>query len=218
MRLFPVDDPAHLEAEELLPWLVNETLDSVERPRVERHLAECIACKRESVNLRTLQEVVMDDDSDPSVAPALSRVRARIEELESVPRAAWLVRAVASQWRATHPWLRGAVIAQFVLLALLAHALVNPSSPQYYHTLSAPATAGGSRAGLVVVFDAALPEREMRDLLLRLRARIVDGPSPRGAYTLEIDAGERQAVLAELRRTHSVTFAEPARQPLRSQR
>ena len=52
----------------------------------------------------------------------------------------------------------------------------------------------------------------MRSLLLRLHARIVDGPSPAGAYTLQVPQGEQAAALALLRHTSSVVFAEPAPQ------
>jgi anti-sigma factor RsiW len=55
MRLFRFDDPAHQEAAELLPWLVNDTLNRAEQVKVERHVAQCIACKQEVAHLRTLQ-------------------------------------------------------------------------------------------------------------------------------------------------------------------
>ena len=61
-----------------------------------------------------------------------------------------------------------------------------------------------------MVFESARPEREIRDLLLRLNARIVDGPSPEGAYTLDVAAGDRSTVLAQLRHERSVILAEPA--------
>jgi hypothetical protein len=38
----------------------------------------------------------------------------------------------------------------------------------------------------------------------------VDGPSPEGAYTLDVAAGDRSMVLAQLRREAIVILAEPA--------
>jgi hypothetical protein len=62
---------------------------------------------------------------------------------------------------------------------------------------------------VVVVFNPSLRETELRGILLDLHARIVDGPSPAGAYTLELAPGEQRAALAKLRRHQSVVFAEP---------
>ena len=211
MRLFPFDDPVHSEVIELLPWFANGTLDSAERAGVERHLRECIACRHELESLRTLRAVYVEDDSDPALTQSLARLQARIDQMEAGPSAAGLMRILATQWKETRSWLRGAVIAQFVALALLASAMLLPT-PRYYHTLGAPAAPARERAAVVVVFDATRPEREIRDLLLRLHARITDGPSPEGAYTLEVAAVEQQRLLARLRQEGLIIFAEPGPQ------
>jgi len=218
MRLFRFDDPEHGETTELLPWLVNDTLSGAERVRVERHLAECVACRNEVESLRTLQAYIAQEGEDPLLTHALGRINARLQEVESGSGPRRILRWIALQWKQTRPWMRGAVIAQTALLALLTVAMLAHPSPRYYRTLgSAPARANPDTE-LVVVFDAALPEREVRDLLLRLHARVVNGPSPEGVYTLEVAQGEQQAALAVLRRESSVVFAEPAPQAARTWR
>jgi hypothetical protein len=142
------------------------------------------------------------------VTQSLARVQARIDEMESAPSATGLLRTLATQWKETRPWLRVAVVAQFVVLALVASAMLIRPTPRYYHTLGAPAAPAKERAAVVVVFDATRPEREIRDLLLRLHARITDGPSPEGAYTIEVAAAEQQRLLAQLRQEGLVSFAE----------
>jgi hypothetical protein len=209
MRLFPFDDPVHSEVVELLPWFANGTLDSAERAGVERHLTECIACRHELESLRTLRAVYMDNDSDPVVTQALARLQARIDQMQAGPSATGLLRALAAQWRQMRPWLRGAFIAQFVVLTLVASAMLILPTPRYYHTLGAPVRPANERASVVVVFDATRPEREIRDLLLRLHARITDGPSPDGAYTLEIAAAEQQRLVAQLQQEGLVTVIAP---------
>src|SRR5262245_8367568 len=67
LRLFPIDDPSHREAVELLPWFLNGTLDGPERTRVEGHLAECIACKQEAEDLRHLRAMTQREDPDAVV-------------------------------------------------------------------------------------------------------------------------------------------------------
>jgi len=209
MRLFRFDDPEHREANELLPWLVNGTLSGLERSRVERHVAECVACSQEMDSLRVVQAVVVhDDDADRQASQALARIKDRLRRPEQKPGA----RSIASQWRETRPWVRYAMAAQFILVAILGAALLRQPTPQYYRSLGAVSKPAGPESGLVVVFGETLAQRDVRDLLLRLHARIVDGPSPAGAYTLQVAQGDQAAALAVLRHTSSVVFAEPAPQ------
>jgi Putative zinc-finger len=216
MRLFRFDDPEHREVSQLLPWLVNGTLGAVEHAEVERHLAECVACRHEVDNLRVLRASIAEDDGDPLPTQALGRINSRLEEMEWTPAPSRILRRIAIQWTHTRPWLRGAVMAQAAVLALLIVVLVAQPAPQYYRTLGASPVRASVNAELVVVFNAALPEQEVRSLLLRLHARIVDGPTPAGAYTLQVAQGEQQLALAVLRREGSVIFAEPAPQRARS--
>ncbi|HEX6200130.1 MAG TPA: zf-HC2 domain-containing protein [Thermoanaerobaculia bacterium] len=84
-------------------------------------------------------------------------------------------------------------------------------------TATAPVPAAGSTR-IRVVFDPSLTEADIRALLLELRAQVVGGPSPLGAYTLEVPAGGADAdppevVLDHLRAQPGVRFAEPAVAP-----
>jgi hypothetical protein len=84
-------------------------------------------------------------------------------------------------------------------------------------TAPAPVPAAGSTR-IRVVFDPSLTEADIRSLLLELRAQVVGGPSPLGAYTLEVPAGGADAdppevVLDHLRAQPGVRFAEPAVAP-----
>ena len=218
MRLFRFDDPEHGNAAELLPWLVNDTLGGAERVRVERHLVECVACRSELEDLRTLRASIAEDDADPVVAHAFSRMNARLDEVRPGLSAKRIRPWITGHWRQTSPWLRGAVIAQSALLALLIGAPLGQSVPQYYRTLAATPARPSADDQIVVVFNPSLRETDLRSLLLDLHARIVDGPSPTGAYTLELAQGEQRAAIAKLRRQQSVVFAEPAPQAARSMR
>jgi anti-sigma-K factor RskA len=215
MRLFRFDDPEHHQASELLPWLVNGTLNGLERTRVERHVAECVACSQEVDSLRVVEAVVAhDDEGDRQSTQALARIKARLQRAEPKPGA----RSISSQWRETSPWVRYAIAAQFVVVAILGAALLHQPTPQYYRGLGAVSKSAGPESGLVVVFSETVSQRDMRDLLLRLHARIVDGPSPAGAYTLQVPQDDQAAALAVLRHTSWVVFAEPAPQPAASAR
>jgi Putative zinc-finger len=219
MRLFSFDDPEHREANELLPWFVNGTLSGLERTRVERHVGECVACSQEVDSLRVLQAVVVhDDEADRHASQALARVKAQLQGPEGKPRATLALQSIGSQWRETSRWVRYAMVAQLFLVVGLTAALLHQPTPQYYRSLGAVPKPAARESGLVVVFSETVPEREVRDLLLRLHARIVSGPSPAGAYTLQVAQGDQAAALAMLRHTSSVVFAEPAPQPAGSAR
>ena len=210
MRLFRFDDPVHQEAAELLPWLVNDTLSHVEQAQVERHIAECIACKQEVVHLRTLQAALTREDADPGATQALARLQPRLARADSKGAGAPVLwQALRTHWQATRPWVRGTVIAQFIVIASLSLFASSTLQPKYYHTLSRPAAPASPAATVVVVFDATISERQLRDLVLQLSARIVDGPSPAGAYTLEVEQAQQRSVLAQLRAQSVVKFAEP---------
>ena len=213
MRLFRFDDPEHGEANQLLPWFVNGTLTGLERTRVERHVAECVACSQEADSLRVLQAVVVhDDEADRETDQALARVKARLRTSERKPHATSALQSISRQWRETSPWMRYAMVAQLVLVVALAAALLHQPTPQYYRALGAVSKPAGPESAVVVVFGETVSERDMRDLLLRLHARIVDGPTPAGAYTLQVAQSDQATALAVLRHTSSVVFAEPAPQ------
>ncbi|HXO43682.1 MAG TPA: zf-HC2 domain-containing protein [Thermoanaerobaculia bacterium] len=96
--------------------------------------------------------------------------------------------------------VRWALAGQLAALILLATALAfGPArrQPALYHTLSEPsapaaslpATSATAAAPQIrVVFVEAATAQQMREVLLSTRGHLVDGPSPLGAYTLELPA------------------------------
>ena len=77
LRLFRTDDPSERETEALLAWYVNGTLDTSEHARVERHLTECLRCRRELQRLREFQAGMMQEVSVPALERALAGAHAR---------------------------------------------------------------------------------------------------------------------------------------------
>jgi hypothetical protein len=98
--------------------------------------------------------------------------------------------------------VRWALAGQLAAMVLLATALAfGPARRQpagaIYRTLSEPsaqaasltATAATAAAPQIrVVFVETATAKQMREVLLSTRGRLVDGPSPLGAYTLELPA------------------------------
>ena len=198
-RVLRFEGSAHLEAEQLLPWLVNGTLQGDELARVQQHLDECAACRRDVAWLRSLQAACLDEAAPAGDTAHLPRrLRRRLPLAKDGRR-----HEAASRRR----WLHGVIAAQAVLVLALGIALVRVTPPPApaYHTLSATETA---RDRLVVVFDPQLSEGRMRQLLRASDARIVDGPTDAGAWILSVPAARAPALREALRAAPGVTLVE----------
>jgi len=122
--------------------------------------------------------------------------------------------------------VRWALAGQLAALLLLATALAfGPArrQPALYHTLSEPsapaaslpATTAASAAPQVrVVFVDAATAKQMREVLLSTRGHLVDGPSPLGAYTLELPAPVSAAAVPPAGGSRSAGTGDLAPSPL----
>lgn len=215
----------HRRVWELLPWYVNGTLPDGERRTVEEHAASCGRCREELASCRRLGEALRKRDDDaPLPHPArLSRLMDRLDEAEGSS----LARRARGLLGATPRPVRWALAGQLAALLLLAAGWAvqagstgstgsNTSDaavpPALFHTLSdpaPPASAGAIRIRIVFAEDTA--ERRIREVLLGIGGQLAGGPSPLGAYTVELPAGRDPLplVLAHLRSRPEVRFAEP---------
>jgi len=206
----------HRRVWELLPWYVNGTLDGRELEQVETHLAGCPGCQAELRACRRTEEMLSGaGESAPSPHPAqLRRLLDRVEEEERGRPG-----KLASLLQATPRPLRWTLAAQAAAILLLVGALWWNARPAAtapagatYVTLSNPAAPPVPSTRLRVMFSPKATEQEIRQLLLGVRGSLVAGPSPIGAYTVQVPvAGDPVgAVLARLRTDPQVVFAEPA--------
>jgi hypothetical protein len=224
----------HQRIWELVPWYVNGTLSGPDLERVEDHMAGCRrcqdeaeACQRTSEAIKGLREVA------PSPHPVqLQRVLARIDRMEEEEDEAGRLEAgereakyaPAGRWFGVPRRALQALVAQAALIVLLVGALAwremrsgavppRASAPAVYQTLSdpAPVPSPGGTVAVRVMFSPQATEKEIRDLLLAVHGEITAGPSPLGAYTVEVTAADPvSVVLTRLRSDSMVTFAQPA--------
>ena len=214
MRLFRFDDPAHAESAELLPWHANGTLDPLERGRVDRHVAECVACRRDLAELVRIQEILKaDDELDLAMPHSLDRMHALLDS--GTRRRRTDVGGVMNRWIGLPLWARVAIPAQALLVVLLLALVIagRSTEPAYYRLLGAAPTLAPDADRIVVVFAPGTTEQTMRQTLLRIAARVVDGPNAAGAYTLQLPSRTQNAALALLRARSEILFAEPTPRP-----
>jgi anti-sigma factor RsiW len=194
----------HDEALELLPALVNGTLEPARRQDVERHLEGCAPCRAELAAERRLSAAL----ATPVPAPAedlLARTLARIDAEDvgparrTAPRESpWGLIASAwnAWWRPLPAAARVLVAVQFALLVVLGGAVLQRPEPGGELTTltgSAGAPAAAGRGRLLVLFEEDAPEREIRRLLRDAGASIVAGPSAAGYYTVEVPVADDPA-------------------------
>jgi hypothetical protein len=157
---------------------------------------------------------------------------ARVEESEREERQSvgrWrLLAPLRSLVQATPRPLRGALVAQAAVILLLVGFLAWSASSRpgaaptaaslqpAYRTLSNPDAAPVPTVRLRVMFSPRATEKEIRELLHGIHGEITAGPSPSGAYTVEVPAASDPAgvVLARFRSEPQVVlFAEPVAGP-----
>jgi hypothetical protein len=215
----------HEEARQLLPWLANGTLAGAELERVRGHLDECQDCRELLDRERGLRAAAQPEpplSAQHAFAALLPRLGAQEAGKQEAPGArrpepaGSRRRATPGRWdglaAANDPrWLRALAALQLGIIAALALgltlALVSPRGHEpSYRTLGAHAAAAGN---IVVSFDPATPERELRRILQASGGRIADGPTATGAWILAVAPDEARPALQRLRVESAVTLAEP---------
>jgi hypothetical protein len=202
-------DAGHARVWPNLPWFVNGTLEAGERRDTESHLATCLVCRREATALGALQDSVASPALDPRCEAALGRLHERIEENERgarvFPRAAAAVLIIVTG-------LTG-------LVAMHTGSIGSRDGGKAYRTLGARSIAldrdNVPRAR--IVFEQDVTERQLRELLLAVDAELIDGPTPRGTYTIAMPRITRiedlHAAMTNLRQSKRVIFVEPVAYP-----
>jgi anti-sigma factor RsiW len=213
-------DPHH-QAQTLLPWYANGSLEADEAAAVEAHLADCADCRVEFALERALAARVADLPAD--VEQGWAKLRGRVRA-KPAWRPAWtpswppapagaaaalLARPVAIGWALA---AQAAALAAAVCLGLAWQAAWQARQPErapqpLYHALGAAPASG--RGDLVVVFKPTASLEAFRAALDASGARLVDGPTSTGAYVLQSPADDHGQALALLRADGQVLLAEP---------
>lgn len=193
----PFDPAAHKVADVLLPWFVNGTLAADEFAFVEKHLRDCALCRHEVAWLRDLHAAcVTAAETSPDAAAGARRLR---HHLEARPK---LSRWTRSEWR----WAFAGAFAAFVALGTAWFA--GSDDGALYRTLGVREAATRPSGTVVVVFDPATSELDLRRIVRAAGARIVDGPTQSNAYVLDVPPPRAQHVLQTLRAERAVVLAE----------
>lgn len=218
MNQAALEDPVntHRDVQALMPWWVNGSLEGSEFSKVADHLTTCAACAREAASLKQMQAAIQSDKDDAAATRGLDRMKLRVEQAR-IRTTRW--RRAWQAWQSHPGWLRHALAMQLVLIASLLVFMKLPASNKVnepsYRTLSAPAPPSEPHAYITVIFGDDVPQHTLRAMLTDIQAKVVDGPTPEGAYVLALAPKLRVAALAKLRSqpAQAVVFAEPSDMP-----
>ncbi len=200
------DNLNHREIQDLLPWFVAQTLDENEHLIVQAHLDICPQCRSELVWQRKLKAAEPQYENLPDMNLALSKLMPRLSMQDH--KSTWNI--VLDFFRNFIPLnqgkIRWALALQMVVIVGLSVLLAfsNQTLPAY-RMLGAQKIEG---ANVVVVFRPDITEKDLRLVLRKNGARVVDGPTETDAYLLNVaEAGQAQAI-TQLRSDPAVVLAE----------
>jgi len=201
---------SHEQAVELLPWLVNNSLDEQEKEAVLEHAHACVICRRELTNLQQLQNSISNTSStSPIPEPDLRNINARIDALIDRQNRG---RELLSRLREVldSPW-RIAFAAQTAVLIALAAVLIWPEPRDGEFTTLTQSQNLPDGHYLRVVFSPDLQQSQLTTLLDKHDLTIVDGPTVRGVYTLGVANTSLYSdmLLSSLQGDPDVLFAQP---------
>lgn len=212
-QVISLQEDRHRAAALLLPWYATGRIDAADRATVERHLAECEACRTELAAERRLAGAVATIE-----APGAAGWEAMAARLGATPGPAWASAGASAGARGRTPVrtiftptrLRWLAAAQFAALLVLGADMIRTERDGAYRALSgeAPARAGN----VLAMFRADASEADLRRSLNAAGARLVDGPTSANAYVLEVPGGAGGVQMAALRTDPNVTLAEPIAQ------
>lgn len=211
----------HRQCWELLPWLLNGSLDATESQRVRQHMDECSQCAREYQSQARLQQMMQREESILYTPHApLRKLMERIDAAEVKKNACAddAPQPLRTAMPRRRQWLAAAVVLQTLGLIAMATILSWKSAevreaPRYSTLTSAPAVLPHGPAARVV-FAPSTSLEQLDELLRTQGAQIIAGPSEAGVYTLAFPAArepsEVSAIIVKLRSDPRVRFAEPA--------
>lgn len=206
-RVLQFDPAAHKVADVLLPWLVNGTLEGDELAFVQQHVATCARCQREVEWLREFHAACVAGESEPNASTSAA-FRSLRHKLDTRPKERGIV-SWSNRWRFGHAWTRWLIAAQLAVIVVLGGVvIVGDDHPAVYRTLSSSDAGAATTGSLVVVFDPATTEADLRRMLRDIGARLIDGPTRTNAYVLEVPEPRREQAVRVLRNERAVVLVE----------
>lgn len=206
----------HQEIQSLLPWYINQTLATEEHQRVDKHLKECLVCRRDWLDLQKLSDTLIESNAMETASVA-SFAQLRHQLASQQP--ANVVPISSKKRHIPISALAGLGLAASVLLVVFTPGLsgfTNSADQALYSTLSAHQTEKHEGKLLKIVFEQNLSKQSVDSLLKTIHAQKIDLPNSLGAFTVRLENSSDLSfdqTLALLRSHEGVLLAEPIQNP-----
>lgn len=188
---------------DLMPLYVKGLLSAEEKKKVEEAFDLCPSLLQEIEDWKKIECVYKAIETAlPQPSPALyTKIR---QGIAPAAKPGLLQRIMPS------PGISFAMVAvQFLIIIALGFVLLHQE--QSYTTMSAPAVSTEDIAKINVVFNEEVTEAEIRELLMEIGGRIVDGPHRSGLYIVGLRSyPEADSALEVLKSSAIVKMAEKA--------
>jgi hypothetical protein len=193
--------------QELLPWYINGTLGVEERREVAQWLALSGACRAEQDDVMALARRVRSEQIKPSGDAGLSRLMAMVHAHQSGKLLAFTprVQPQPAMQKNVARWYKPAIAmaAAVAVVQVGAMLMYQTEENRTLHPLGAT-HASIQQTLIQVTFRTTASRVQMRGLISRIGAEMVDGPGALGVYTLSVPNSRSDAALIELRRAVDV--------------
>jgi hypothetical protein len=178
------DMKKELNAELLLPFYVNGTLEEFESQFVEQALAENEDLYQEYSFLKVLHTNVQNDEASSPGELGLKRLQ---RELKKEQSSHTLLNQGNHQPVVNNRWKMTAMAACLMLvIQTVFYFSVDPDSDVYTAAGGGTPAIENNRYVVSVTFVPSVTEQQIRDLLLETKATIIGGPTALGVYQLSI--------------------------------
>lgn len=211
----------HPQIRLLLPWYVNQTLEQHERLMVDKHIRQCLLCRRELVSLQRLGNAVAKaSDREIAAAASFAGIASKLSPRNTAPFLARPRQSLSHHLGryAKSNAVRYAMAASLVLGLLPLGLRILPVGPEdSYYTLSTARPEPSHAGDLRVVFAKSTSKDDIAAILKSLHAQPMGEANSVGALTLRLDNNNNTPnvaqALAALRSRQDVLLAEPVLQP-----
>lgn len=171
--------------DDLLAFYVNGTLTDAERHKVELHISACERCQKELALLHTMRDVTrLQQANDFPKEFAWQRLRRDINQQDNI--------SISSRPRV---WWRPAIgIAAALVITLQAVVIFNLKTD-----IDTYGQAGYQYDGVIIQIrvNPKATEAQLREMLLKIDAEIVSGPSAAGLYRVRLSSRKNDPAVAK---------------------
>lgn len=204
----------HQQTVLLLPWYVNQSLQTEDREQVENHIRSCLLCRRELVKLRKLATAVMElPDLEAAAESSFASLRSKLPAKDYALSSLGNQSSTTSLIRFTRQRVIQLAIAASLLLTIIPLTLnrIQPNITDNFYTLSDARFTLTNSKQLRIVFAKSLSKNEIATILDSIHGQQLGEPNSVGAITVrlaEIDSTDLDNAITLLRNRPDVLLAE----------